>query len=86
MPESTTAIAGQPTFGSDGSQLIAFAQGGLTPYRDDIARADVPFQTLGSIGAEIGKENVLIINYDKNLIAQRDSFISRWKQAFRPAP
>src|SRR4029078_1807237 len=31
MPESTAAIAGQPTFGSDGSQLIAFAQGGNCP-------------------------------------------------------
>jgi iron(III) transport system substrate-binding protein len=65
---------------------IAFAKGGLTPYRDDIARSDVPFQTLGSIGAEIGKENVLIINYDKNLVSQRDAFIARWKQAFRAAP
>lgn len=64
---------------------IFFAQGGLTPYRDDIARSEVPYQTLGSIGEEIGKENVLIINYDKELITQRDAFIERWKQAFRAA-
>ncbi len=64
---------------------IAFAQGGLTPYRDDISRNEVPHQTLNSIREEVGAENVFIISYDPDILTQRDAFIERWRQAFRAA-
>jgi iron(III) transport system substrate-binding protein len=63
---------------------IALSKGGLTPYRDDVKKEDVPFQTLGSLRSEVGPENVFLVTYDTELLKNRTAFIDRWKQAFRP--
>ena len=61
---------------------VAFAEGGLTPYREDIADK-VDFH-LNQIIDEIGQENVLSFNFDPDLTDQTktDEFLAKWKEAF----
>ena len=61
---------------------IAWAQGGLTPYRPDVAD-QVEFH-LNTVIAEIGQENALPFSFDPDLTdqAKTQEFLSRWKQAF----
>lgn len=60
---------------------IAFAEGGLTPYRDDVAD-DVDFH-LNHVIDEIGQENVLLFDFDPDLIDSDkiDEFLAKWKEA-----
>jgi iron(III) transport system substrate-binding protein len=60
---------------------IAFASGGLTPYREDVALSDVPFITLGSVRDEVGEENILLITPVSELLAGVDDFEKRWNTA-----
>lgn len=62
---------------------IALSAGGPTPYREDISKDEVPYNTLQSIRDEIGAENVFMITYDRDIIGQREEFVKRWTQAFR---
>lgn len=64
---------------------IAFGEGGLTPYRPDVAD-QVDFH-LSQIIDEIGQENVLLFTFDQELTdqAQTDAFLTRWKQALGKA-
>lgn len=58
---------------------LASAKGGLTPYRSDIAKKDVTYDTLQSISAAIGGEkNLIRTEYDRDFLTQRDQFIKRW--------
>lgn len=61
---------------------IAWAEGGLTPYRPDIAD-QVKFH-LNNVIAEIGEENALPFRFDPDLVdeAKHQEFLNRWKQAF----
>jgi iron(III) transport system substrate-binding protein len=61
----------------------AFGRGGLTPYREDVRKEEVAYYTYGSIKAEIGENNILLINYDPALIKNLEQFIARWKQAYK---
>jgi iron(III) transport system substrate-binding protein len=61
----------------------AFGRGGLTPYREDVKKDDVAYYTYGSIKEEVGEENILLIDYNPDLIKNLDKFIERWKQAYR---
>lgn len=61
---------------------IAFSRGGMTPYRDDVSADEAAYFTLDAIKKDVGEENVFIIEYDRDLIAKRDEFVSRWKTAF----
>ncbi len=40
---------------------IAFARTGQTPYRADVQKSDVPYETFGSLVASIGERNVILI-------------------------
>ena len=63
---------------------IALAQNGVTPYRPDIKKGDVPFFSYGSIVEQVGEKNILIVGYDRDLVTNRDAFTARWKAAFTP--
>lgn len=60
-----------------------FGRGGLTPYREDVTKDEVAYYTYGAIKEEVGEENILLIDYDPDLIKDLDKFIERWKQAYR---
>lgn len=62
---------------------LAMAAGGLTPYRSDVKKEEVPYYTYDSIAAEVGGEkNIVLVNYDPEMLKQRQQFLDRWKQAF----
>jgi len=62
---------------------LAMAAGGLTPYRSDVKKEEVPNYTYDTIAAEVGGEkNVVLVNYDPEMLKQRQQFLERWKQAF----
>jgi iron(III) transport system substrate-binding protein len=64
---------------------IGFGKGGLTPIRDDIKDADVPFYTYrGVIKAVGGESNVRVMGYDRNFTADTDAYLARWKAAYKP--
>ena len=61
----------------------AFGQGGLTPYRPDVPKADVPFQTYESaVQGSGGPDKTVLVKYDREMVTNRSAFIERWKQAF----
>ena len=65
---------------------IALAQSGVTPYRPDIKKEDVPFFSYDAIVEQIGQENIIVVGYDRDLIAKRDEFTAKWKAAFTAKP
>lgn len=60
---------------------IASGKTGQMPYRADIKKEETPYGTFGSLTEEIGEKNVVFIAPDKELIANGDAFIARWKKA-----
>ena len=61
----------------------AFGVGGLTPYREGVSKEDVAFYTYDAIREEIGEDNILLIDYDKSLVAD-DAFLEKWRATFKP--
>lgn len=59
----------------------AFGKGGLTPYRDGVAKEDVAYQTYQSVEQAVGKENMLIVGYSQEFIADIPNFMKRWKES-----
>lgn len=62
---------------------VAVGNGGLTPYRDDVADSEIPYLSFRHIVEEVDKENVIIIGYDEQSYKNRDNFLARWSQAYR---
>lgn len=60
---------------------IAFAQGGQTPYRSDIAPEDVPFASYTGIVRDIGEENIILIRPAASLLVGREEFLAVWNAA-----
>jgi iron(III) transport system substrate-binding protein len=61
---------------------LAISEGGLTPYRPGVA-PEGDHWSLDEILAEIGgEENMILINYDPEMLAQHDAFIARWGKLF----
>jgi iron(III) transport system substrate-binding protein len=59
----------------------AFAQGGLTPVRSDIAAGEIPYSTIAQIAEKVGGEQKLtFMPYDEEAIASMTSFVERWKK------
>ncbi|MBX6342776.1 MAG: extracellular solute-binding protein [Thermomicrobiaceae bacterium] len=58
----------------------AWAKGGLTPYRPDVAD-QVDFH-LNKVIQEIGQDNVLLFTFDPELTdkSKTDAFLAKWKQ------
>ena len=65
---------------------VAFGKGGLTPYRPDVKKEEVPYQTYSSIVEAVGGEkNVVLIQYDADMAQKRDEFLARWRKAYPQA-
>lgn len=59
---------------------IAVYKGGFTPYRGDVAKKDAK-RNYQAIMDEVGKDNVMIIGYDKVSEQQQGKLRNRWKHA-----
>ncbi len=62
---------------------LAAARGGMTPYRPDVKKDEVPFLTFDAIREKIGEKNVILIKYDEKMVADMKSFTDRWRAAYR---
>lgn len=60
---------------------IAFAKGGQTPYRADIASGDVPYSSYNAIVEAVGKENILFIVPKASMLKGQEEFMKRWNAA-----
>lgn len=60
----------------------ALGRGGITPYRSDIAKEEVPFLTYEQIRQQIGDENIIIIGYDEQMLADTDRFVEKWRKLY----
>jgi iron(III) transport system substrate-binding protein len=60
---------------------IALSQGGLMPYRDDVAASDVKYGTLKSVTDKIGADKVIFISPDKEALVGVDKTLARWNKA-----
>ncbi len=61
---------------------IAFAEGGLTAYRADVA--DKAKLHLSTVEKQIGADNLIPFSFDPDLRdqAKKDAFLARWKKTF----
>lgn len=61
---------------------IAWADGGLTPYRPDVA--DQAKYHLQKVIDAVGEENIIPFFFDPNIasVANREAFLAKWKTAF----
>jgi len=62
---------------------VAVGKSGLTPYRSDIKKGEVPYLSYEMIVDAVGEQNIIHVDYDSESYAERDKFLARWKQAFR---
>ncbi|WP_165799517.1 ABC transporter substrate-binding protein [Sphingomonas oleivorans] len=63
---------------------VAAGQGGMTPYRPDVAANEVPFLTYGAIAERIGGEqNMVRIGYEPAMVTEYKPFIARWNALFK---
>jgi iron(III) transport system substrate-binding protein len=60
---------------------IAFAQGGQTPYRSDIAPDDVPYSSYAAMVSAVGEEHIIPILPNPALNDGREAFIAVWEKA-----
>lgn len=61
---------------------IAVAKGGLTPYRSDVTKRDVPFLTFDSIRESIGEANMIVVGYDRAMLTEQPQFLKQWRAAY----
>lgn len=62
---------------------LAAARGGMTPYRSDVRKDEVPFLTYDAIRERVGDKNVLLIKYDEKMVEDMKSFTDAWRAAYR---
>ena len=63
---------------------VSVAQGGLTPYRSDVRKEEVPALTYDMIKQQIGEKNIVLINYDEKMVADNKTFSDAWRAAYPP--
>jgi iron(III) transport system substrate-binding protein len=62
---------------------VGFGKGGLTPYRPDVKKDEVPRFTYQSIAEQLGGEDKLVlVEYDDDILTKGAEFQARWKKAF----
>ena len=62
---------------------VAFWKGGLTPYRPDVKDDEVPRYTFSRVAKEAGGEqNLVIVDYDQEIIAKGPEFQAKWKKVY----
>ena len=58
---------------------LGFGKGGLTPYREDVPEEEVLGFTYQSVVEAIGgEENVILIDYDEEMLTKGEEFQKRW--------
>ncbi|MGV2872802.1 ABC transporter substrate-binding protein [Colwellia sp. E150_009] len=62
---------------------VSVGKGGLTPYRESVTSAEVPYFTYTDIANEIGEENIIRVHYDSSDESEKEAFIDSWKQDYR---
>jgi iron(III) transport system substrate-binding protein len=62
---------------------VAIGKSGLTPYRADVRKDEVPYLTYQGIVDTVGERNVLPILYDRAMVQEEESFLARWKKVFK---
>lgn len=63
---------------------VAVAAGGLTPYRPDVRKDEVPFLTYNMIRDQIGEKNIVLVKYDEKMLAEAKAFTDAWRAAYKP--
>lgn len=63
---------------NEGQTLIG--KGGLTPYREDVDEKEVRY-TYQGITDIVGKDNMIIVGFDKELLNEAPSFVEKWNAA-----
>lgn len=62
---------------------VAAGEGGMTPYRPDVEAGEVPFLIYEGMAEQAGgEENLMIIGYEPEMLADYDGFITRWNKLF----
>lgn len=61
---------------------LAVYQGGFTPYRDDVTKAEAP-RSYNAIADEVGKDKLINIAYDEISKADADAFTAKWSAAMK---
>lgn len=61
---------------------VALGRGGITPYRSDVKKGEVPFLTYEDIRQQIGDKNIIIIGYDEQMLADTDQFVAKWRALY----
>lgn len=62
---------------------VAIAQGGLTPYRDDVRKEEVPLLTYGMVREQIGEKNIVLVKYDEQMVTENKAFTDAWRNAYK---
>jgi iron(III) transport system substrate-binding protein len=62
---------------------VAIGKSGLTPYRADVKKDEVPFLTYQAIVDAVGEKNVLPVLYDRAQVTESKDFLTRWKKTFK---
>jgi iron(III) transport system substrate-binding protein len=62
---------------------IAFARTGRIPYRANVAKPDMAYETFGSLTEVIGERNVTLVGRRTVPASGEDAFLSRWRQPLR---
>lgn len=60
---------------------IAVSKAGFMPYRDGLPADQLRFGSLEQLTDEIGEENVILINYDRDMLTGFGEFEKRWTKA-----
>lgn len=62
---------------------VAVGNGGLTPYRPDVTTEEIPYFSYQQLVEQLGRENIILIDYDEKSEPHRKEFLEHWKQSFR---
>jgi len=64
---------------------VSIGRGGLTPYREDVTTAEVPYFTYTNIADEIGEDNIIRVHYDPSEESIKEEFLDHWTKLYRIA-
>ncbi len=63
---------------------VGWAQGGMTPLRDDVKDDEVPYYTYrGVVKAVGGEKNIQVLSYEPKYDTEIEAYVKRWKGAYK---
>ncbi|WP_413739076.1 ABC transporter substrate-binding protein [Sodalis sp. RH21] len=60
---------------------VAVSQAGFMPYRSGLPADKLRFGSLEQLAQKIGETNIIMINYDREMLTGFDAFAQRWAKA-----